>query len=194
MATAKDAKKKDEAAAAEAAPPPKSSKKKMLIIIIAAVLVLLVIAAGATVVILRLKAAAAGDKAGAAHTEQKADTPEYKLDPSKPPVYVNLDAFTVNLQSDSGEQFLQVVATLQVVDDKVAERLKQYMPQVRHEFLSLMAGKKPAEVTTQQGRLQLADEMKEVANEVLGYQAPRRKSKDEVGPIVAVYFTQFIVQ
>lgn len=194
MATAKDAKKKDEAAV-EAPPPPKSSKKKMLIIIIAAVLVLLVIGVGATVVILRLKAAAAGDNGGAAHTEQKAaDTPEYKLDPSKPPVYVNLDAFTVNLQSDSGEQYLQVVATLQVVDDKVGERLKQYMPQVRHEFLALMSGKKPAEVTTQEGRLQLADEMKEVANEVLGYQAPRRKSKDEVGPIVAVYFTQFIVQ
>lgn len=197
MATSKEAPKKAEEAAPEAAPPKKG--KKMLIVIVLAVVVALGggVLAGKLIFGGKKAGAEHGDEAVAEEVEGKKEEPKYHFDPKKPPVYVNLDAFTVNLD---GDQFLQVVATLQVADEKVAEMLKQYMPQIRHEYLSLMSSKKPADVMTQDGRLDLADEMKEVANEVLGYEPPPKKrtkknnEPDNGGPIVGVFFTQFIVQ
>lgn len=193
MATSKEAPKKAEEA--EAAPPPKKGKKLLIIIVLAVVLAL-----GGGLLVGKLvfggKKAAEGDEAAAEeHKEEKAAL-QFKYDPKKPPVYVNLDAFTVNLD---GGQFLQVVASLQVADEKVAEAIKQYMPQLRHEYLSIMSSKKPTDVMTQDGRLDLAEEMQEVGNEILGYEPPARKRKknaepDNNGPIIGVYFTQFIVQ
>lgn len=195
MATSKEAPKKAEEA--EAAAPPKKGKKLLIIIVLAVVMAL-----GGGLLVGKLvfggkKAADHGDEAAAEeqHEEKKAGL-QFKYDPKKPPVYVALDAFTVNLD---GGQFLQVVASLQVADEKVAETIKQYMPQLRHEYLSIMSSKKPADVMTQDGRLDLAEEMQEVGNEILGYEPPAKKRRknaepDMSGPIIGVYFTQFIVQ
>lgn len=200
MATSKEAPKKQEEAAADAPPAPKKGKKLLIIVGLAVVVALgggllagkLLFGGGA-------KKAEHGEEAAAAEHKDEKAAPTYHYDPKKPPVYVNLDAFTVNLQGDGSEQFLQVVATLQVADEKVAELLKQYMPQIRHEYLALMSGKKASDVTTQDGRLDLAEEMKEVANEILGYEPPPKKRRknsepDMAGPVVGVFFTQFIVQ
>src|SRR5687768_2927027 len=40
-----------------------------------------------------------------------------KAEPAKPPVFAPLDAFTVNLASEDGSQFLQVGLTLRVIDE-----------------------------------------------------------------------------
>lgn len=193
MAT-KEAKKDD---AEDAAPPKKS--KKLLIIIIG--LVVVTLAAGAAIGFLM-----GHKKPAEGHGEESAPAKhaEKKDEPKKPPVFVALEPFTVNLQTDanSGEQFLQAVVSLRVADEKKGEELKAYMPQIRHEILSLAGAKKAAEVVTPDGRELLAEEIKDTVNEVLGYEPPKRskrKKKDEEeeaddAPVMAVFFTQFIVQ
>ncbi|MDO6387981.1 MULTISPECIES: flagellar basal body-associated protein FliL [unclassified Uliginosibacterium] len=199
MATSKEAPKKDDATDGEAAPPKKS--KKLLILIVVAVLVLGLIGGGAFMLLGKKKAAADGEEEAAAessHAEHQ--WPAY--DPKKPPVFMPLEPFTVNLQPENGEQFLQVVASVRVIDAHVGDTVKSFMPQIRHEILSLLSGKKASEITTPDGREELALEMKDIMNEVLGWEPPPKKKgkkkkgaeEEEVGPVVSVFFTQFIVQ
>ncbi|MBS1210627.1 MAG: flagellar basal body-associated protein [Proteobacteria bacterium] len=197
MATSKEAPKKEDAAEKEA--PPKKSKK-LLIIIVAAVVLLGAIAGGTLMLLNKNKAAAnaddeAADEPAAAHAVH--EWPKY--DPSKPPVFLPLEPFTVNLQPENGEQFLQVVASLRVIDAHVGDQVKAYMPQIRHEVLSLLAGKKPSEITSPEGREALAEEIKDITNEIMGWEPPpvtkkKKAGSEAVGPVVSVFFTQFIVQ
>ncbi|MDP1651777.1 MAG: flagellar basal body-associated FliL family protein [Rhodocyclaceae bacterium] len=90
-----------------------------------------------------------------------------KLQPPKPPVFVPLDAFTVNLSTEQGDQYLQVAATLKVLDQFAADAAKQYMPEVRHKMLVLLSTKKALEITTGEGRERLAEEIRQTANNVL---------------------------
>lgn len=200
MAT-KEAPKKEDPPAEEAPAPKKPRNKKLLIMGLAAVVVLLALGgAGAWLLLGKQKAEGADEATAAAQQEEEEAAEEYHFDPKKPPVFVNLEPFTVNLRPENGEQFLQLVATLRVIDEKVAEQVKLYMPQIRHEILASASAKAPSEVTTPEGREELAEEIKDITNEVLGYvppTPPKRKPKDwkpPVGPVVSVFFTQFIVQ
>lgn len=188
----KEAPKKDEADSAAA---PKKSKK--LLILVVALVVILAIAAGGAFMLLGKKKSADGEEQ-AEETHASHEWP--KFDPSKPPVFLPLEPFTVNLQPENGEQFLQVVISVRVIDAHVGDTVKSYIPQIRHEILSLLAGKKASEITTPEGREDLATEMKDIMNDVLGWEPPAKKKsrkgkeEDEPGPVVAVFFTQFIVQ
>lgn len=85
----------------------------------------------------------------------------------KPPVFVPLDMFTVNLSADEGGQFLQVGATLRVLDPAAADAVKQYMPEVRHKMLGLLASKKPSQISSGEGRERLAEELRQHVNNIL---------------------------
>lgn len=142
------------APAAEGEEQPKKPKGKILII------------AGAVLVL-------AGGGGGAwwfLNKDKKKDGAEEhvaKVEPMKPPVFVKLDAFTVNLQPEQGEQFLQVVAELKVANDETAKTVKDLMPEIRHRFLMLLSSKKPSQISTPQGRDTLAMEMRSMANQVV---------------------------
>lgn len=82
---------------------------------------------------------------------------------SKPSVFLPVDQFTVNLQADGGQQFLQTSMTLKVADQDVAEAIKAQMPEVRSRVLLLLSTQKAAEIGTLEGKTRLADQiMKEV--------------------------------
>jgi flagellar FliL protein len=85
----------------------------------------------------------------------------------KPPVFVPLDMFTVNLAADEGGQFLQVGATLRVIDQAAADAVKQYMPEIRHKTLGLLATKKPSQISSGEGRERLAEELRQHVNNIL---------------------------
>jgi flagellar FliL protein len=85
----------------------------------------------------------------------------------KPPVFVHLDPFTVNLSGDEGGQYLQVGATLRVLDQSAADAAKQYMPEIRHRILGLLASKRPAEISSGEGRERLAEEIRQNINNIL---------------------------
>ncbi len=157
-------------AAVEAEPAKKS--KKMLLIIIGAVLVVL-LAGGAATYFLMHKT---GGKPAAA---KKAD--------SKPPVFIPLDSFTVNLSPDEGDKFLQVALTLQVPDDKEADDLKAHLPQIRSRLLLLLSSQKASVLLTEAGKNQL---MKEIVTEI---NKPFEPGGDPQ-KVLGVFFTSFVIQ
>ena len=167
-----------------------------MMIIIIAVLVLAIAGGAAFMLMGKKKHAADGEDA---EEEVSHEPPKVKVDPSKPPVFVPLEQFTVNLAPDEGEHFLQSTMVLRVADAKVGDSLKLYMPGRFSGNERIMQAKKPTDLATAEGREVLAEETKEEANDVLGYAPnPKKKNKrnrpEDDGPVLAVLFNQFIVQ
>lgn len=165
---------------AEAAPAA-GSKKKFMIMAIVAVLVLGG-GAGAGWFFLH----GAGD-AEAAHAE---DAPKKKKKKDKEHVkaeYVPVESFTVNLQPENGDQYLQVQFTLQVEGPEQVVLIKDNMAKVRSRVLLLLSGKKASEINTVDGKQQLAAEIKAVV------QQPFDEGGDEQD-VSDVLFTSFIIQ
>jgi len=104
-----------------------------------------------------------------------------------PPVYVTLDQFTVNLQPENGEQYLQVQFTLQVPNAEQAELIKANMALVRNRVLLLLSAKHASEINTVDGKRQLASEI------VNALKAPFYE-KGEPQQVSNVLFTAFIIQ
>ena len=176
-----------------AATPPKS--KKMLIFIVIGVAVLALVATGALLLLKKNKST----------SEEGTDDEEpakVEVDKKHPPVFVPMDAFTVNLQPENGEQYLQIVLSMQIADAKAGEEIKTYTPEIRHRILMLLSGKKASEIATTEGREALAKQIRDQANSALGFEpkaTKKKKSEDDdgeasSGPVIAVYFTSFIVQ
>lgn len=120
-------------------------------------------------------------------TQQNSGAHAAKPEPAKLPVFVNLEPFTVNLQPDSGEQYLQVALTLQVTDEAQTEIIKLHMPQVRSRLLLLLSSKKASEISTVEGKNHLASEIiAQVKQPFTPKTAPQNVS--------GVFFTSFVIQ
>ncbi len=176
---------KPETANVDAAPPKKS--KKLLIIIAAAFVV--VVALGATATLLLMK-----NQNADGHEDEEVATENDKASKKKSgkeiaPVYVALDAFTVNLVPESSEQFLQIVLSVEVADLLAGDRLKSFTPKIRNNVMMLLSGKKASELLTKEGKETLAGEIRDQMNEVLAPDA-----KPENAPVKEVLFTSFIIQ
>ena len=92
---------------------------------------------------------------------------EAKTAALKPPVYVPLDPFTVNLAEENGDHYLQIGIVYQVSDDKLVETMKQYMPVLRNRILLLLSAKKPSDLASVEGKRKLVDELVAAVREVL---------------------------
>lgn len=194
MAGPKPVKKETPPEPVEAPPPAKGGGGKKLIIILTALLLL------------------GGAGGGAAWYFLRGSTGDAKEEAAKPkahapPVFVNLEPFTVNLQAESsGDQFLQLVAVLRVADDHVSERIKTFMPELRHRMLLLLSGKRASEIGSPEGREKLAEEMRNAINGILASESgagknqgekSKKKEKEERAEdldVQSVFFTSFIVQ
>ncbi|MHB1677050.1 MAG: flagellar basal body-associated protein FliL [Sulfuriferula sp.] len=147
--------------------------KKNLLIIISAIFVLLLAGGGAAAYFFM-------HKSGNTHGTVKRED-------SKPPVFIPLDSFTVNLSPDEGDKFLQVALTLQVSSDKEADNIKTHMPQVRSRILLLLSSQKASVLLTEAGKNLL---MKEIVAEI-------NKPFDPAGDpqkVLGVFFTSFVIQ
>ena len=179
-------------------------KKSKLLLIVTLVVVLLTAAAGA-----------------AWWFMQSAGDAEEEAVEAKPSIFLPLDQFTVNLQPEEGQQFLQVAMTVKVADQEVAEGIKAQMPQVRSRVLFLLSSKKPSEVGSLEGKNKLIEQLIQELDAVLPPVRKKRKAaadggedavkakkskkkamakeeavEEEAAParVLAVYFTHFIVQ
>jgi flagellar protein FliL len=198
------------ATADDAAEAPKKGKKKLIIIVAVLVLLLLVGAAAAFF----MMAGAHEDDAYDEHADEMASEDdsgsrarELRREKAKakkeaeakglPPVFVELDPFTVNLQPESSiDQYLQVKASLRVDEAHAADQLKNYMPEIRHHVLLLLSGKKASELSQPAGREALATEILHAVNAIVG-ETPRGKNgepEEPIGPVESVLFTSFIIQ
>lgn len=156
---------------------PKSKKK--LIIIIAAVLVL-AIGGGAAWFLMKPKPDAHG-KAGEHKEEAKHEKPAH------PPAFVALEVFTVNLQPDPDEKFLQLEISLQVASAEEAEALKGQMPALRNRLLMLLTSKRATDILTTEGKQKLNDEITAEVKKPFSKDGPPQE-------ITGVFFTSFVVQ
>ena len=177
---------KPEAASTEGSPPKKS--KKLLIIVAAALVLVLALGGAAAFFMMRNHNAEDGEDEEAVATET-AKTSKKKGGKEALPVYVALDAFTVNLIPESGEQFLQLILSVEVADIPTGDKIKTFTPKLRNNVMMLLSGKKASELLTKEGKEKLAGEIREQMNEVL---APGAKKAD--APVKEVLFTSFIIQ
>ena len=183
------------AAVEEAAAAPKKSKK-LLIFIIIGIVVLALILGGASLLLLKKNK----KTTDATEDEEEVEPAKAQVDKSHPPVFVPLEPFTVNLQPENGEQYLQVVLSFRMTDAKTGEEIKAFIPEIRHRILMLLSDKKASEIASTEGRETLADEIRTQTNSVLGHESSPTKKKrkgredDPGGPVIAVFFTSFIIQ
>ncbi len=179
--------------------PPKKKSKLLLII---AILLALILIGGAAAVFMLLSHNNA-DEEGDAEEEEVVEVEEpkkkKKKDPAAPPVYVALDTFTVNLMpvDDLGDQYLQVVMSLELEDSAEEANLKARMPKIRNDITLLLSSQTAPDLQTAEGKLKLATDLKDKINFVLNPPTITRKGevpKTPEGPVTEVLFTSFIVQ
>jgi flagellar FliL protein len=140
--------KKDAAPVAEVAAP--KSKKKLIIIVAA---VALIAAGGAGWFFMKSK-------------NSHADTP--KAEVAKEPKFIPLEAFTVNLQREEADQYLQLNITLKVIEPELEEKIKAVLPEIRSKLNLLLSSKRPSELATVVGKKRLAIDIATETNTVLG--------------------------
>ncbi len=107
--------------------------------------------------------------------------------PVPQPVYLQVDQFVVNLQSEFGEQYLQIAMTLQVADQPTFEQIRLYMPLVRSRLLMLLSSKKAADINTPAGKQTLQEEILAILRAPLAMGLPETR-------INGVFFTSFVIQ
>ena len=103
------------------------------------------------------------------------------------PIFVTINPFTVNLQSDYGDRLLYVGLSLRVGDEATSTFLTQHMPEVRSRLLMLLSGKSAEELIKPEGKVQLKQQILDLFNEPITTPQPTLSIDD-------VLFSDFIVQ
>lgn len=185
------------------APPPKKRGKLMIFVAIG-VLVLVLGGGGAAYFLMKKKPVdevVEGDDAPP--KEAKAKKKDKKAE-GAPPAFHKFDKpFTVKLQTEQQEAYLQAEVQLRVLDAPSLELLKQYDPELKHRIMLVLLSKKASDLGTAQGVQRLSNEIRETVNSTLEPSAAR-KAKAEAkepgdvaapdAPVQAVLFTSFIIQ
>lgn len=155
---------------------PKNGKKKIIII---AVVALLLIGGGVAAWLLM------GNKHAEGEEQTKAE--EHEVAKSIEPIFVKLDTFTVNLNPEEGEKYLQVDITLNATDAKDVTEIEKRMPQVRNRVLMILTSKLASEISGMEGKQALGAEITEQINEPYSEGAEPLK-------ITEAFFTSFVIQ
>lgn len=95
-----------------------------------------------------------------------------------------LEPFVVNLASF--DTYLQAIITLQLGASEINDKIKMYMPMVRHTIILTLSGKESEQVRTSEGKKELIEELKTKINKVLDL-----KEHDGVNDI---FFENFVIQ
>lgn len=106
----------------------------------------------------------------------------------KPPVFLPIDQFTVNLTGNGGDHFLQISFSLEVSDSKVVDEIKQRMPVVRSRLLLLLASKTAEELGTSEGKQKLIGELLTEAR------APLPATENPSKGIENLHFSALVIQ
>jgi len=185
------------------APAPKK-KGKLILFIAIGVLVLVLGGGGAAYVLMKKKpvdeTADGEDPAAEVKAKKK------KADHNSAPSFYKFDKpFTVKLQTEQQEAYLQADMQMRVLDPAALEMLKQYDPELKHRIMLILLTKKASDLGTAPGVQRLSNEIREVVNNTL--EPPvAKKNKEKVeaqepgdvvspsAPVQAVLFTSFIIQ
>jgi flagellar FliL protein len=97
-------------------------------------------------------------------------------------VFVTLDPFVVNLADRDAERYAQVGVVLEVEGPEANKKLTDRMPAVRNEILLLISSKQAQQLTTREGKEQLAGEIALAAARPLGWKPPAADAHAEEAP------------
>ena len=154
----------------------------------------------------------------APHAEESQE--EAKPAAAKAPAYLPLDTMVVNLADPGGERFAQLGITIELSEDKAADKIRSYLPSVRSSILLLVSQRTSEDLLTRQGKEKLAADIAVEVARPLGYAAemetyakavaaaaatpasgaapaepPKRPPTREGGnPVRGVLFSSFIIQ
>lgn len=95
-----------------------------------------------------------------------------------------LEPFTVNL--DGFERYLQTTVTLQVASAEIAERIKLFMPVIRHGLILILSSKEASMLQSSEGKREVMEEIRDRINKVL-------EVKEHDG-VTEIFFENFIIQ
>jgi flagellar FliL protein len=104
--------------------------------------------------------------------------------PKKPPVFLPLDNFTVNLADRN--HYLQAGLVFEVESTLIADSMKALMPVIRSRILMLLTAKTEEDLVAPGGKEKLAAEVIEAARESL----PEKERKS----VEKVHFSAFVIQ
>lgn len=139
---------------------PKNSKKKLFVII--GVVIAIAIAGGAGWYF-------AKGKNHDSHIE------EIKVIPPKVPIFSPLEPFTVNLKSETSDQYLQIGISMKMFDPEIESKIKLNLPEIRSRILQLLTTKSASELLTAEGKNKLVKEIISLSNAVIGiYEVPAK--------------------
>ncbi len=157
-------------AKAETEKPSGGSKKGLIVIILAVVLAL-------------------GIGAGGAWFLLQGQEDEYEpARPKKiPTAFKELDIFTINLQPEERNQYLQVGLTIKIRDTDVSLEIDKQMPEIRNRILLLLTSKTAADISSLAGKQQLSAEILDEVQKTMDSGMLREEVLD-------VLFTSFVVQ
>ncbi|MDP2822944.1 MAG: flagellar basal body-associated FliL family protein [Sulfuritalea sp.] len=184
---------------AVAAPPKKKGKLMLFILVGAACLAL---GGGGAFFLLKKPTPAAGEDSADATTREPAK--KKKADPGTPPVFYKFDkAFTVKLQTEHQEAYLQTEVQLKMLEQNGLDLIKQFEPELKHRLTLSLMNNKASSLSTAVGVQRLANELRDVANKVIAPPAETAKPSAETGPadaaepgapVQSVLFSTFIIQ
>lgn len=147
----------------------KSGGKKLTLIIASAVLLL-----------------GAGGGGAAWYMSRAQDGAQFQAR-QEPPVFVNLETFTVNLVSEHGDQHLQTNLTFKMEGSSAADLIKLHMPEVRNRVLLLLSSKAASQIAGVDGKKKLASELLAEIRQPSGEGSPGHA-------VQSVLFTSFVIQ
>ncbi len=107
---------------------------------------------------------------------------EKKVEVEIAPTYLQLENFTVNLQPETGDQYLQVTMSLKIADPTAVEGLKTRMPEVRNRMLMLLSSKKPSELVSTAGKEHLGIEVQDAINRIF---TPKTAENNATSGVIA---------
>ena len=146
--------------------PPKKSKKGLIFVILGTV-----VAIGGGVGYYMWSQSQAEARRKQAELEA---TPEYQLKKqmefrkeNKPPRFVAMDEFTVNLPGRGGEHYLQTKILLRTGDAATETKIKSFMPIIRDKILLVLSSRTMQELATVDGKNAMAKEIALVINAII---------------------------
>lgn len=196
-----DAKKTD----TESEAPPLPKKRGKLMIFVTIGVLLLAMAGGGVGYLLMTKKSVDETADSDDHAGESKAKRDRKPEHGAPSFYKFDKPFTVKLQTEQQEAYLQTEMQMRVLDAIAMEMLKQYEPELKHRIMLTLLTKKATELGTAQGVQRLSNEIRETVNNTLEPPAPKKGKTtvepkepgdvaDPDAPVQAVLFTSFIIQ
>lgn len=85
------------------------------------------------------------------------------------PMFMEIGTFTTNLTPDeAGDRFIQLAITLKLSDSTIEQRIHAFEPEIKSKINALLASKKESEISTEEGKHRLAEEIRAMIEGILG--------------------------